>query len=355
MVIVVSNKHPLVLTIRNIDDLNLLKQSNNTEYINLDLDSPCREVIEYLKENGKNYYYSDCINSINGYTYVDYDTFVKGEEIISTIMLAMPNDLNQLEQCKYLYKSVGKLISYDINTMYSKNETFSFNKLNTINNIWGSLANFKGTNISYTKIFYYLCRMLAIDNEIVNISENGYLGNKISLENNTFITDVTRDIPFIQGKFQTRYFGNYNDDVIVDKKIKYIKDDYNDSIIYNKLKKFNFNKDNLLASLLNIIESVIKINDMGPIELGVILDIIFQKYCPSNHFMINNLYTIDIYNNQEHFILVSDKDNYYSYNYRMNKFLPILPIDLERSIDNKKIGIYLNEIIPNLNINKKRV
>ena len=66
------------------------------------------------------------------------------------------------------------------------------------------------------------------------------------------------------------------------------------------------------------------------------------------------VYTIDIHNNQEHFILISDQENYYSYNYRMNKFLKIPAIDLERNIENKKIGIYLNEIIPNLNLNTNK-
>lgn len=350
MVIVVSNKYPLVLTIHNMDDIELLKKNDKTEYINIDLDSPNREVINYLKENGQKYYYADTINSLNGYIYVDYNTFIKGEEIIDTIISVIPQELNEVEMCKYLYKSIGRIISYDINTMYYKNELFDFNKLNTINNLWGSLANLKGTNTSYTKIFYYLCRILGLNNKIICINEQGYLANKIETKENTFITDITKDIPFIQAKFQMRHFGNYNDDIDMDKKIKYIKDDYSDIKLANKLKKINFNKEDILENMLDIIENIININDTGPIELGTILNIIFQKYCSSNHITINNLYTIDIHNNQEHFILISDKDNYYSYNYRMNKFLPISRVDLERNIKNKKIGIYLNEIIPNLNM-----
>ncbi len=354
MVIVMNNKYPIVLTIHNMDDIELLKHNSTTEYINIDLDYPNKEIINYFKENGQKYYYADFVNSQNGYIYVDYNTFIKGEEIIDTIMCAKPDNLNKLETCKYLYKSVGRIISYDINTISTKNELFNYNNLNTINNIWGALTNLKGTNISYTKIFYYLCRILDINNEIIYTSEHGHLANKIELDDTTFITDITKDIPFIQAKFQTKYFGNYNDDIDLDKKIKYIKDTYNDILLANKLKKFNFNKENLLANILNIIENIININDMGPIELGTILDIIFQKYCPSNHIVINNLYTIDIHNNQEHFILISDQENYYSYNYRMNKFLKIPAIDLERNIENKKIGIYLNEIIPNLNLNTNK-
>ena len=94
---------------------------------------------------------------------------------------------------------------------------------------------------------------------------------------------------------------------------------------------------------------------MGPIELGTILDIIFQKYCPSNHIVINNLYTIDIHNNQEHFILISDQENYYSYNYRMNKFLKISAIDLEKNIENKELTDYEKKLLSDLNKEFKKV
>ena len=117
-----------------MDDIELLKHNSTTEYINIDLDYPNKEIINYFKENGQKYYYADFINSQNGYIYVDYNTFIKGEEIIDTIMYAKPDNLN------------------------------------TINNIWGALTNLKGTNISYTKIFYYLCRILDINNEIIYTS-----------------------------------------------------------------------------------------------------------------------------------------------------------------------------------------
>ena len=97
MVIVMSNKYPLVLTIHNMDDIELLKHNSTTEYINIDLDYPNKEIINYFKENGQKYYYADSINSQNGYIYVDYNTFIKGEEIIDTIMYARPDNLNKLE------------------------------------------------------------------------------------------------------------------------------------------------------------------------------------------------------------------------------------------------------------------
>ena len=44
MVIVMSNKYPLVLTIHNMDDIELLKHNSTTEYINIDLDYPNKEI-----------------------------------------------------------------------------------------------------------------------------------------------------------------------------------------------------------------------------------------------------------------------------------------------------------------------
>ena len=49
MVIVMNNKYPLVLTIHNMDDIELLKHNSTTEYINIDLDYPNKEIINYFK------------------------------------------------------------------------------------------------------------------------------------------------------------------------------------------------------------------------------------------------------------------------------------------------------------------
>lgn len=348
-----NDKRHFVLTVNNISDLELLIDNDSITYININLNNPSKEVMDYFIKNGQNYYYSDAIDNINGYIYVDYDTFKKGQEKIDTIIYSIPDNLNELEKCKYLYHCIGKIITYDINTLSDKNDAFNFNKLNTINNIWGCLNVSKGSNISLVKLFFYLCRLVNIDNTIIRLNDYSYLGNKININNNNFITDITKDIPFIEAKYKTRFFGNYNDDIELDKKIKYIRANYNEELIDKAMKKLDYNSDNILSNVLNEINKIINISSLGAIELGIILDIIFKKYLPSNHIVINNLYTIDIYNNREHFILVSDIDNHYSYNYKQNMFLSIKTSDLEKNINLNKIGIYLNEIVPSINNIKK--
>lgn len=347
-----NNKQRLVLTVNSVDDLKLLQDNTVTEYINININNPSKEIVDYFISNGQKYYYSDAIDNINGYIYVDYDTFKKGQEVVDTIIYSIPDDLNEIEKCKYLYHCIGKIITYDINTLSDKNDAFNYNKLNTINNIWGCLSNLKGTNISYVKLFFYLCRLVNINNEIVRLNDYSYLGNKINIDNSNFITDITKDIPFIQAKYKTRFFGNYNDDIELDKKVKYIRSNYSEIMLDNSLKKLNYNSDNILKLFLEEFNKVINVSSLGGIELGIILDIVLKKYLPSNHIAINNLYTIDIYNTREHFILISDSSNHYSYNYKQNMFLSITTSEIEKNINLNKIGIYLNEIIPNINIKK---
>ena len=56
----------------------------------------------------------------------------------------------------------------------------------------------------------------------------------------------------------------------------------------------------------------------------------------------------DIYNNREHFLLFSDNDNHYSYNYKTNNFIRISDNDIKKNIENGKMGVYLGEIIPSV-------
>jgi len=108
MVIVVNNKYPLVLKINSIEDLKKLENNNITEYININVKKVNKEIIDYFIENGQKYYYSDIIDNKQGYIYVDYETFKKGEDVIDAIITTIPKDLEKIEICKYLYKSIRK-------------------------------------------------------------------------------------------------------------------------------------------------------------------------------------------------------------------------------------------------------
>ena len=128
--------------------------------------------------------------------------------------------------------------------------------------------------------------------------------------------------------------------IVIDKKIGY----YND--IENKIdkmvKKIMADDDFVFNLLLNT-QDIIKVKDIKPIELSVIYDIIFSKYCPNFDIKINNLYLNDIYNQKEHFILISYNNRHYSFNYKKNSFIEVDNHDLITNFDNNKIGLYLDE------------
>ena len=158
-----------------MDDINKLKNTPSVKYINIDINNPNLEVVYYLIENGQNYSYSDMIDGINGYIYVPYDIFKEGELEILDIINKIPTNLNDIEIARYLYITLGKTLGYDINILPDKNEIFNFKTINTINNIWGCMNNKKGTNISFAKIYLYLCRIMNIDCKIISSSNSGYL------------------------------------------------------------------------------------------------------------------------------------------------------------------------------------
>jgi len=340
------NKDSIIVDVKSM--LDLKKINNNTKYINICIDNPDSNIIAFLIENGNNYSYSDLIDNKRGYIYTTYDTFVKAEDIINNIIANMPSSLSLLEKAKYLYIKLGKLLGYDINCLPEKNDSFNFAMINTINNVWGSIASSKATNISFCKSYLYLCSKVGISSSIIMTSENGHLCNKLSIDDKEIIVDLTRDIPYIQAGFRTKYFDHFNNDLSLDKKISYVNE-YSEDKIDNVLSDIDYNSEDVVLNILNKTEDIIKVSDIKPIELGVIYNDIFNKYCMGYDIYINNLYLNDIYNNKDHFILISYNSKHYSYNYKKNSFIEVKDRDLINNIDNNRIGIYLNEDIPMTN------
>ena len=262
----------------------------------------------------------------------------------------MPSNLNMLEKLRYIYIQLGKIMSYDINIILEKNDTFIFNNLGNINNLWGALSVGKMTNISIVKIFKYLCILLNIDCEIIAINDYGYLCNKVTINNQVIILDLLKDVPYIQSGFSTMYFSNYNDDLELDRKIGYVHDTYKNEILDNEIRKYikigNFDLENMLL----IVQQILNVDNIRPIELGIILNEILRKHYPNEDIVINNLYINDMYNNKEHFLLITGNNKHYSYNYRKKSFVEVSKQELINNLNSKKIGIYLDEVIPELEI-----
>ena len=335
----------IIMNITNMEDIKELEKKETIKYINLDIKNPDLEVICYLIEHGEKYSYSDKIDESRGYIYVSHDIFKKSQLFILEIMNRLPLTLDELELSRYLYITIGKNIGYDINILPDKNETFHLKNINTINNIWGSIYYGKGTNSSLTKLYLYLCSLLNIKCERTTTSKLGYQKNILTFQNRNITTDITQDIPYIQGGFKTRYFLGYDDNKELDKKIGYITDDYNETKIEQVLKNIDYNDKDFLKIILEKTSSIRPIKNMKPIELSIIYKEIFEKFCPNYEIKIHNLY-MNTLPNKEHFILISYQDQYYCFNYTQNKFMKINGTEIQKSIQEQRVGIYLNEQLP---------
>ena len=330
-----------------MEDIKKLENNKDIKYINIDITTPDLEVIYYLIDHGQNYSYGELINDQKGYIYVPHQIFKSSSLFILDIINKIPLTLTEIETARYLYITIGKNIGYDINILPDKTENFSLKNISIINNIWGSINQAKGTNISFAKLYLYLCRIMNIECALTITSKNGYLKNTLTIDNTNIITDITQDVPYIQAGFKTNHFTGYNDNLEIDKKISYIKNTYNELIIEENLKHLDYSQNDIFQNILLKTQEIIKVSAMKPIELGMIYDIIFTKYYPNQDITISNLYIKNI-ETKEHFILITHKEKYYSYNYTRNSFVEIPKEELEKNLESKKIGTYLNEKIPNI-------
>lgn len=340
-----NNKSSLIVSISKISDLD--KITKNTKYINLDITNINQEVITYFLKNGASFMYSDLIESTPGYTYVSYNDFVTAENIIDEIYAGMPANLNGLAVAKYLYTAIPKYVYFDINTDKSKSEIYNLSLISTTNNIWGSLSSGRITDISASKIYYYLCKRVGLDIQIVMDEDNKQALTKLLIDNQVLITDLYEDIPFIKCHMKTKYFATYNDDIELDKKIKYLKNKYNNYYLDKALRNIDYTKEECVYTILNNTKDIININDIKPVELSIIYKYLFNKYCPNYNIKINNLFLNT--ENKNHFIIISYNNIHYSYNYKQQRFIKISDEDIIDNLNDGKIGLYHGEFIPNIN------
>jgi len=343
-----------MISVFDIEDLSKLKDNKNFKYINIDITNPNKKIIDYLLTNGQDLLFTNIINDHPGYIYIDYENFKKGQLLINELIKSIPDNFNDLEKCKYIYVKLGSFIGYDINSIQEKNETINLSTIHTINNIWGSMSNGKATNKSIAELFFYLCRLANIECKVVTINNFGYQKNIITIDNTEIIVDLTQDIPYIQSGFRTRFFGTYNDDEILDKTIGYLNGEYSEKKLETSLKKLDYTRDDFFNQILLRTQDIIGVSNIQPIELGIIYNDIFNKYCPNQDISINNLY-INTSNKKEHFILITHNGKHYSFNYNRNTFVEIKEEELNKNIEDKKIGIYDDEKIPSLNSKQLKV
>lgn len=225
------------------------------------------------------------------------------------------------------------------------------NNITNLNNIWGALSKKSITRSSIVKILLYICSKIGIKSEVVSTDIKGNMANKIYINNTYIIVNLFEDIANIKAGFSTEHFDKYNNNIELDKKIKYINDNYTEYFLDKELKYINYNDDNLLLQILTITEKIININNIKPYELSIIYKKIFNKYFPNQKLKINNFY---LRNNleKEHFLVFDYNNFYYSYNYNKQKFIKLGYDYLIENIKNKKIGLYQNE---EFNITRERM
>jgi len=148
---------------------------------------------------------------------------------------------------------------------------------------------------------------------------------------------------------KTKYFNPYNDDLDLDKKINYINNKYTDLLIDKSLKNIDYTNESCVKDILNKTQNIFDIDSIKPVELSIIYEYIFDKYCPNYNIKINNLFLNS--NEKNHFIMISYNNEHYSYNYKKKSFVKVNDNDLIDNITTGKIGIYLDEFIPNIKIN----
>lgn len=336
----VMDKKSVVFYVRDMDDIKKLKNSSY-KYLNLDLKTIDRDVVDYLISNGKDYLYGEISMDKVGCSYVDYKTFAMAEGIISNLLNEIDNSYSDIMKARLLYIKLGKLLSYDINVDLIKNEDIDYFDLTFIDNVWGSLSCFKTTNKAVCKIYFYLLSRLNIDNKIIFLNETDS-GNMLNINGITLIVDLYKDIPYIKASFRTLSFNDCENLFDIDKKILYIDNVYNEDKIDSILKKY----DNILfKAFLDVVNSVVDVFNIGVLELGIILNKIFVKYCNINNIYINNYYINN--GDKESLIIIRYKEKKYSYNYRLKCFIVINDNDFNYVYNNDIICLYKNEEIAN--------
>lgn len=334
------NKGSIIVNINSVKDIE--KINKDTKYINISIDNVDIGVIDYFLVNGKDYLYSDSINNINGFIYVDYDMFIESEKVIDNIIDRMPSNLSNLEKIRYVYIYLGKILSSDINTLEDKNEVISFSSISTINNIWGSINKGKTNGITISKIFMYILARVGIRSELISSSVNS-IGNKVYLDDNKYIVvNLFNDLAYIQGGFCLRYFDKYNSDRRMDKKLGYIIDEYTDYYLDKALSNIDLLDNNAVGIILSLTEKIIDIESIGTLELSKIYSDIFDNYLPNYDVKINNFYVVDK-NYKKHFIVINYGEEYYSYNYNKKCFIKVKYEDIYKNLENHLIGIYNDE------------
>lgn len=95
---------------------------------------------------------------------------MKNKKVFLDILKGMPKNLEQIEMARYIYLELGKVLSYDMNAFYLKDELLGdrYNKEIELDKEFDTTLVCKPINIIYIK----LLKIMGIDAELIQLDNN---------------------------------------------------------------------------------------------------------------------------------------------------------------------------------------
>lgn len=321
---------------------------DGVKYVLLDIGKPDFGVIDYFLRYGENYLYSYCYGDSSGYVYVDYETFKKGQESILKIVLGIDSNYSDLYKARYLYTRLGKIVGKNIDCMSPYAVVYQFDKTLECSNIWGAISSTYVNDVSLSKLYLYLCSLVGVTCSLVE--RDGRFFNKIILGNREVLVDLYQDLYCIQGGLETKWFGDYNHNIEMDRKIGYIRDNYSDFYIQDYIQSHSslVADEVFLGDFLLYTQKVLGISSFSSFEIFEVYQNLFLRYCSNFNFGVDNLFVKMDDGSREHLVVISGGEECYCYNYVDGSFVLILKEQLDSYFNDGKIGRYNQESIGNL-------
>lgn len=154
----------------------------------------------------------------------------KNKKVFLDILKNVPKGLNQIEIARWLYLELGKVLSYDMNAFYLKDESLGskYNKEIDLSKELDTTLVCKPINMIYIK----LLKILGINAELIQLDEKfefNHVGTSITFDNGMKIfTDLTLDLHRIQNGMRTLDFAytspNGDYDILSRKELNQIDD-----------------------------------------------------------------------------------------------------------------------------------
>ena len=277
-------------------------------------------------------------------------------QMVEKLKSEMPKDLNEIEVAKYIYVELGKTKSYDEKYFFGNSKTKSkIYRLarNTPNRINETMKKKRIVCVSLSYLYRELLKRFDIKSYIHYPDfegEHAYV--VISLKDGRNIKgDLQLDLPMIQTKMKTRYFGTKEkseiiesfdaisdeENIEIDKRINYINDekDYRDEEIKTLRKNCQGKSPIEISKIIISNQAVNNLPlDMGYVDRSKYYIGLFRLCMSRKNFDIVHCYRYDKNEDEEQdkkykmILSVYDKKNSqatYTFSERQNRFIPIEP------------------------------